>query len=69
MIVREMQLGPPVSAWATEAPRGNCHECGGQCDGGECGAHALGCIFGGFTEQTSYWVYNPECPLWHGDSK
>lgn len=43
-----------------------CLECGGNC-APECGRHPLGCIFGGSTRLTSYWLVVPECTLSHGE--
>lgn len=45
-------------------PRGDCKQCGGQCDGPDCGLHAAGCVYGGFGY--GYWMYAEDCPLDHG---
>lgn len=44
-----------------------CVDCGGDC-APECGMHPMGCLYGGFTEATSYWIAVVGCPLDHGDS-
>lgn len=41
-----------------------CPDCGGNCDP-ECGLHPLGCIYGGFTKRTSYWLIAEGCELEH----
>lgn len=38
-----------------------CARCGGE----ECGLHPLGCIYGGFTERTAYWLAVDGCELDH----
>lgn len=62
-----MILGPahPPEWWDQHAPDGDCFQCGGQCNGEDCGTHAAGCHFGGFADL--YWIYSPDCPLFHGD--
>ena len=62
----EMRIGPTKLHWNGEEPKGNCSNCGGQC-GDECGIHPMGCIYGGFTEQTSYWLIVDGCSLYHGE--
>lgn len=32
-----------------------CAECGGDC-APECGRHPAGCVYGGWTEASSYWL-------------
>ncbi len=66
MIVKEMRLGPLVKDWKKEGPKGACPECGGQCEP-ECGIHPMGCTFGGFSEQTSFWMIVEGCDLYHGE--
>lgn len=61
---RLLTIGP-ILPDGYEQPRGDCAECGGQCDGEECGLHAAGCIFGG-PEGGTYWLYADECPHDHG---
>lgn len=63
---KEMILGPCLVV-TTELTRGGCKECGGQCDGPDCGLHAAGCIYGGFGY--GYWIYDPDCPLDHGEDQ
>lgn len=71
MKIQRLILGPLVKDWKKQPPRGNCKnpDCGSDCDGPDCGLHKMGCIFGGFTPSTSYWTYNSDCPLFHGESK
>lgn len=57
---RSMRIGPIH-------PKGDCKTCGGQCDGDDCGLHAAGCVYGGFSESTSYWLIVEGCPLYHGE--
>ena len=66
---RPMIIGPEHNEiwWINKNPAGDCEECGGQCDGKECGMHAAGCLFGGFSN--GYWIYSPSCPLFHGEEK
>ena len=45
-----------------------CERCGGDC-APECGRHPLGCIYGGFTTKTAYWLAVDECKLNHGEFK
>lgn len=40
-----------------------CSECGGNCDGDECGTHAAGCVYGGFS--CGYWLIAEGCTLSH----
>lgn len=63
---KEMRIGPMRSEWIGEEPEGSCSDCGGQC-GEECGIHPLGCIYGGPSDQTSYWLIIDNCPLYHGE--
>ena len=65
---RRLRIGPGVKDWPHAAPKtGCCQDCGEDCDGDECGLHAAGCIFGGFTRQTAYWLIAEGCPLYHGE--
>lgn len=66
---KAMRIGParPESWWEANGPPGDCAECGGQCDGPECGTHAAGCVYGGFS--LTYWLIAPNCPLFHGEVK
>lgn len=66
--MQEMTLGPMRKDWARDEPPGDCAECGGECDGAECGLHAAGCVYGGFTQATGYWLIADGCPLYHGES-
>jgi len=61
-----MRIGPLRKDWHGEEPKGLCLDCGGQC-APECGRHPAGCFFGGFSEQSSYWMIAEGCPLYHGD--
>jgi hypothetical protein len=65
---RKLRLGPLRKNWPHEAPDGSCVNCGGQCDGHDCGLHAAGCIYGGFSDQTTYWMIAASCFLYHGES-
>lgn len=67
---RQMIVGPSRDQWPNGAamPPGDCGQCGGQCFP-ECGKHPKGCIYGGFTRQTEYWTYSPDCELYHGEAK
>jgi hypothetical protein len=62
-----LRIGPahPCSWWEEHSPKGDCRECGGQCDGLECGLHVAGCIFGGLVP---YWLIAEGCKLFHGES-
>ena len=67
--IRHLIIGHahPDSVWAAGnggEHAGDCKECGGQCDGGDCGLHAAGCVFGGFAY--GYWMFAEDRPLWHG---
>lgn len=65
----ELRIGPVRKDWPVlPEPRGNCRVCGGQCDGADCGLHAAGCVYGGFTSETAYWLIAEGCPLYHGES-
>jgi len=61
----KMRIGPIRQEWVDEEPQGTCPECGGQC-GEECGIHPMGCVYGGSTEQTGYWLIAEGCELDHG---
>ena len=65
-VYRIMRIGPYVPV-DVHVP-GECPDCGGQC-APECGEHPLGCIFGGFSEATSYWMIADGCELDHGESQ
>lgn len=67
--MKSLTFGPLRKDWTGSEPKGDCSHCGGQCDGNDCGLHASGCIYGGFTTDTSYWMYSDKCPLYHGDEK
>lgn len=62
-------MGPehPLQWWLDRWPSGICQSCGGQCDGGECGLHAAGCVFGG-PNGGAYWLIAEGCDLWHGET-
>ena len=62
------EIGPLYRDWPRDTPDGNCRECGGQC-APECGRHPMGCIYGGFTTATSYWIISKDCDLYHGEKK
>ncbi len=61
-----MRMGPLKRDWKGAEPKGGCPECGGQCDP-ECGKHPAGCLYGGFTRETGYWLISDECKLYHGE--
>lgn len=63
---KKFTIGPMVKEWKNNPPKGDCPECGSQCSP-TCGMHPNGCIFGGFTEQTSYWLIADGCELYHGE--
>ena len=46
-------------------PDAPCPDCGGDC-APECGRHPMGCVFGGFTEVSAYWLVTEGCPRKHG---
>lgn len=58
-----MVIGP-LCTRESELARGDCPDCGGDC-APECGMHPMGCLYGGLAE--GYWIYDPECPLDHGE--
>ena len=64
---REVRIGPVRKEWVGNEPEGGCLDCGGQC-GDECGIHPAGCIYGGFSEQTSYWLIVDGCNCYHGEA-
>lgn len=64
---KRMTIGPMRKDWPRAEPPGACPECGGECDAG-CGNHSAGCVYGGFTEETAYWMIVEGCPLYHGES-
>lgn len=41
-----------------------CPECGGDC-APECGRHPAGCVYGGFSEYTAYWLIAEGCDREH----
>ncbi len=61
----EMTIGPVFRDWVGVEAKGDCKECGGLCSP-ECGRHPKGCIYGGFTDATSYWLIVAGCELYHG---
>lgn len=61
---QSMRIGPELPD-DYQRPPGDCRTCGGQCDGPECGLHAAGCIYGGFSR--GYWMIADGCPLDHGE--
>ena len=63
MEAKKMCLGPVRSSWTKEPIKGGCRNCGLECDGEDCGLHKAGCIWGGWD---GYWIYDPECKLFHG---
>lgn len=67
MTERILRLGPERKDWPSGPKPGSCSECGGECDGSECGLHAAGCVYGGPTTQTAYWMIADGCPLYHGE--
>lgn len=62
----DCRIGPEYKDWKTKGVKGDCPECGGQCSP-ECGLHPAGCVYGGFTEETSYWIIVEGCNLFHGE--
>lgn len=48
----------------TEKQVNKCPECGGDC-APECGKHPMGCVYGGFSEYTGYWIVVDGCNLNH----
>lgn len=36
-----------------------------ECGGGECGLHPKGCVYGGFSAYTGYWLVADGCELRH----
>lgn len=63
-----MTFGPLTKDWPHEDAEGLCPECAGSCDGPECGTHVAGCIYGGPTERSSYWLIAEGCPRYHGEA-
>lgn len=59
----EMSIGPFVEH---DGAPGLCPDCGGQC-APECGLHPLGCVYGGFSAFTAYWLIADGCTLDHGE--
>jgi hypothetical protein len=66
--VQQLILGPEYKDFAGVEPSGECSECGGQC-APRCGVHPKGCIWGGPTRATAYWLYDETCELYHGVAK
>lgn len=58
-------LGPMRKDWQQARPAGDC-ECGGDC-APKCGFHPAGCIFGGYTADTAFWMIVEGCERYHGD--
>jgi hypothetical protein len=65
----QVRIGPIRRDWPHAPSSGDCLECGGECDGGECGLHRAGCVYGGFTPDTCYWLIVNGCSLYHGEVK
>ena len=65
---QQMTIGPERRDWPHDELPGGCPECGGQC-APECGRHPLGCVYGGFTEASSYWMIAEGCTLYHGEER
>ncbi len=63
---QQMSIGPLKKDFVSGRPKGECPECGSDC-APECGRHPAGCIWGGFTEVTSYWLVAEGCDRFHGD--
>ena len=63
-----MTIGPMERDFVGKEPKGDCPECGGQC-APTCGRHPAGCIYGGFTEETAYWLIAEGCDRYHGEDK
>ena len=63
---KQLRIGPTRINWVGEEPHGDCKGCGGQCEG-DCGLHPAGCVYGGFTEATSFWLIAKDCQLYHGE--
>lgn len=61
-----MRLGPIHRDWPREDDRGDCPDCGGEC-APECGRHPLGCLYGGPTDETAYWLIVKGCERYHGE--
>lgn len=59
-------FGPLRRDWQKPEPPGSCPDCGGQCSP-ECGVHPAGCIYGGWTEASAYWLVSEGCELSHGE--
>jgi hypothetical protein len=68
MVGQRMRLGPERKDWIGEEPPGGCPDCGGQC-APECGRHPSGCIYGGPTESSCYWLIADTCTLYHGEAE
>ncbi len=64
--VQQMTIGPMWKDWVGEEPAGDCPECGCQCSP-TCGEHPAGCIYGGFSSKTAYWMIVEGCDLYHGE--
>jgi hypothetical protein len=66
MTTKMLRIGPILPP-DYEIAKGTCADCGGQCDGPDCGLHAEGCIFGG-PPGGDYWLIAEGCPLDHAES-
>ena len=66
MTAKRLTIGPLYRDWPHDSPAGDCPECGCQC-APECGLHPAGCVWGGPTDETSYWLIADGCPLYHGE--
>lgn len=45
-----------------------CTTCGGEC-APECGRHPAGCVYGGLSEESGYWLQVDGCPLDHAPAR
>lgn len=68
-MTKYLRIGPLRKYWPKDEPKGDCKHYKGECDGTDCGLHKAGCIYGGFTSQTSYWLIAEGCPLYHGEKE
>jgi hypothetical protein len=64
VVAQVMRIGPTASEFKRALARGACAECGGECSP-ECGAHPLGCHWGG--SPNGYWIIADGCKLDHGE--
>ena len=65
----KMTFGPERRNWPHDPPLGDCPECGGDCSPEECGRHPAGCMYGGPTEATAYWLIAAGCDRYHGETQ